>query len=610
MIGPPGRSLEHIGAIALLQVVHPGAVALTSGRQAADTSGVTLVADPTAPPQRSQARGHGLALHVAALALVLLALVPLVGTGASFSADEGAAIVQARSLSRGDGWIVEHPVPQADPTGVNYPLENSERGPRGVAPYAKHPLYPVLLAAVDRLGGVTGMVLLSLAGTLAAAAMAALLARRLDPALDRPVLWVVGLGSPLLFDGFLVIGHALGAALAVAAVLLAVRAVERRRPLDVLAIGPVVAAGVMLRTEFVFVALALAATVFVAGLAARRLAVPALVAAVSVTAAVAARAGDREWTGRILGPAGAGVPLPPGTLAGGGVAGRFRGFVLTWLTPGYGDGGTVHLALVVMLVSVAVAAWLARRRPEEARLITGASVTAVGAAVVALVAAPANGVPGLLVAFPLAAAGLLLVRRDHVTATAGRLALGTFGLFALGVVATQYQRGGSGEWGGRYFAVGIAVVTPVLVLAVRDAGRRLAPQVRRIAGVALAGCMVALSVMGAGSLRAAHQRNGSMNDAVAAAAAATPAGDGGPAVVVAADGTLARHGWPTFDQARWLLASAGVPALAERLRAAGIPQFVHVTRDPAGPGGGLTVVDRRAGGDAGRPWYVMVVRAG
>ena len=105
----------------------------------------------------------------------------------------------------------------------------SERGATGRA-LAKHPLYPVLLAAADRLGGVTGMVLLSLAGTVAAAGLAAVLARRLDPALVRPDLWMVGLASPLLFDGFLVIAHTLGAALAAAAVLLALRAVERAGP--------------------------------------------------------------------------------------------------------------------------------------------------------------------------------------------------------------------------------------------------------------------------------------------------------------------------------------------------------------------------------------------
>ncbi|MDQ6910972.1 MAG: hypothetical protein M3Z84_09370, partial [Actinomycetota bacterium] len=98
--------------------------------------------------------------HLLALAVVLVALVPLVGTTASFSADEGAAIVQAHSLSRGDGWIVEHPLPQVDPTGKNYPLELSERGSRGFAPFGKHPLYALALAAADGLGGVTAMVLL------------------------------------------------------------------------------------------------------------------------------------------------------------------------------------------------------------------------------------------------------------------------------------------------------------------------------------------------------------------------------------------------------------------------------------------------------------------
>src|SRR5215217_2863163 len=69
--------------------------------------------------------------HLAALAVVLLALVPLVGTSASFSTDEGAAIVQAHSLSDGRGWLVEHPLPEVDPEGFHYPLELAERGPRG-----------------------------------------------------------------------------------------------------------------------------------------------------------------------------------------------------------------------------------------------------------------------------------------------------------------------------------------------------------------------------------------------------------------------------------------------------------------------------------------------
>ncbi|MEA2716560.1 MAG: hypothetical protein QOI99_877, partial [Actinomycetota bacterium] len=109
-------------------------------------------------------------VHLAALALILVALMAVVGTGASFSADEGAAITQAKSLARGDGWIVAHPLPQADPEGANYPLELSAKGPRGVSPFAKHPLYAIVLAGAERAGGVTAMVALSMLGTLAAAA--------------------------------------------------------------------------------------------------------------------------------------------------------------------------------------------------------------------------------------------------------------------------------------------------------------------------------------------------------------------------------------------------------------------------------------------------------
>ncbi|HEX2119923.1 MAG TPA: hypothetical protein VHF91_12110, partial [Acidimicrobiales bacterium] len=152
---------------------------------------MTLLADRPAP---APARRRGLrrlwdaplGAHVFALGLVLLALVPVIGTGTSFSADEGAAIVQARSLARGDGWVVEHPLPEADPENVHYPLELSTRGPEGTAPFAKHPLYALLLAGADRLAGVTGMVLLSVLGTVAAAGLAGLLAGRIDTGLARP----------------------------------------------------------------------------------------------------------------------------------------------------------------------------------------------------------------------------------------------------------------------------------------------------------------------------------------------------------------------------------------------------------------------------------------
>ncbi|HSH22873.1 MAG TPA: hypothetical protein VK975_02320, partial [Acidimicrobiales bacterium] len=126
--------------------------------------------------------------HATVLAVVLLALVPVVGTSASFSPDEGAVILQARSLAAGDGWILEHPFAELDPDDRYYPLGGSSQGADGKAPFAKHPAYPLVLAGLEGLGGVGAMLVLSTLGTVGAAVAGALLAREVAGGLERPVL--------------------------------------------------------------------------------------------------------------------------------------------------------------------------------------------------------------------------------------------------------------------------------------------------------------------------------------------------------------------------------------------------------------------------------------
>ena len=558
-------------------------------------------------------------MHAAVLAVLLVALLALVGSGSSFSADEGAAIVQARSLARGDGWTVEHPVPEADRTGANYPLELSERGPRGFAPFGKHPLYALLLAGVDRLGGVAAMVLLSVAGTVAAAALAVRLARRLDPALERAALWTVGVASPLLFDGYLVIAHTLGAALAAAAVLVAVLAIERRQPVVGLAVLPLVGAAVLLRRE----ALLLAAALAVAGCALalrrstgnRRRAAGAVVLT-ALAGAGAAQVLEQLWTRSVLGGslAWSGVRTP-GTGSSGLVAGRLRGFLLTWLTPGYGASSLAPLALLVMLVAVAVAAVALRRRPALQATVGRWSLVAAGAALVALATGPTTVVPGFLVAFPLATAGLLLVRAETLRPLAARVSLGVFAVFALGVLATQYPKGGAGEWGGRYFAIGIPFLVPVLLLALRDAGARLSGRARRRALASLAVCSLALAAMGVLALRHHHQRTAQLvavfERAGRAAAEATAAETDGRPVLISTQGSAPRFAWATFDRQRWLLSRpSGLPDLLVRLRAAGVTHAAFVTRDlerdrPLLAGTHVLSSDGTA---SARGWHVLVLR--
>ena len=109
--------------------------------------------------------------------------------------------------------------------------------------------------------------------------------------------------------------------------------------------------------------------------------------------------------------------------------------------------------------------------------------------------------------------------------------------------------------------------------------------------------------MAIGSLRANHGYNEAMNQAVRRATASI----GGRPVVLAGNGTVARHGWPTFDDGRWLLAPGDVTAVADRLAAGGETTFVLVTRTPGGLPG-FDVVSAEQGGAAGRTWYVDVLR--
>lgn len=592
----------------------------------ADTGGshVTrqLMAAPTAPdlndlvagpPGRKGAgerlRSAPLWTHGVALAVVLLALVPVIGTRASWSADEGAAIIQARHLARGDGWVVDHPYPQVDPGGKAYPLELSMRGDAGTAPFVKHPLYAVLLAGADRVGGVTAMGMLSLLGTLAAAVLAAALAGHLRPGLARPTFWAVGLATPLLFDGYLAIAHTLGAACSVAAVLLAVRAVDGRRLRWAPAAGAAlaVAGAVLLRNEAVFVGLGLGIALAAMAVV-RRSAALGVMAVGMAGAAGAAHVGEGLWISRILGGhvVALGGALDPGT---GFVAARTQSFVLTWLRPGYGEFPAAELALVLMLGAVVAGAVAARRHPGDGRTITVLGVFAAVAALLSLIVAPTNLVPGLLVACPVIAAGLVALRRSSLDTVGARVALGTFAAFAGAVAATQYARGGSGEWGGRYFAIGLPILVPVALVALADAGRALDGASRRRVVVALAACSVVMSVMAMASITDTHRFTDRLM-ASADRAGRSISGVEKP-VMITTNGAIPRLAWATFDRQRWLLAPPDdLAPLAGRLRAAGTDQVVlvtdHLDRDLGRMGPGVTVrsADIRPNH---RTWQVVVL---
>lgn len=550
--------------------------------------------------------GAPLPVHAAGLALLLLVLVPVVGTTANLSADEGAVAAQADHLADGDGWTFDHPFPEVDPDGTAFPLEKSTQGDGGFAPFSKHPLYPLLLAGQPF--GAAGMVLLSVAGTVAAAVLAALLSRRVAPGLDRLTLWVVGLVSPLLFDGYVVIAHTLGAAAAVGAVLLVVEALERRRAwLAVAAALPVLLA-VAMRTEAVLFGLALGVACGVLGLRRRdRLAL--LAAAAAGGAAAAGFALDRLAGAAVVSGSEVSTSVAGGADAGF-VGGRLQALLVTWFLPGY-QLGLAQLLTFLAFCAVLMAAVVARSRPEDGRAVVAWSTGAAVLLVVRLVFEPAI-IPGLLVAFPLLLAGMVVLRRSEVTTVASRLCLATSALFAVAVLLTQYAKGGGGEWGGRYFALALPVVVPPLLDALRTAGGRLDATARRRVLAASAVVCLALSLTAVLALRHLHQGVTELTDTVLEVAAQTEAGDGGLPVVVSKEESLPRFAWADLDQGRFLIADGdALDTLAGRLHETGIEQVVLVQRNDGDSGGHLTRVGaytEASATEVGGDWTVSTLQ--
>ncbi len=558
----------------------------TIGRVALPHDTVPPAPDDTVPPAPDDLTGPTgiarrlwrarVAVHLLALAVVLLALMAVVGLSSSFLSDEGAGIIQARSLASGHGWIVPPPMPEVDPAGEWYPLINSEHGPNGFAPLAKHPAYSALLAVASRLGGVGVMVMLSVAGTVAAAGFAAAIARRLDPALARPTVWVVGLASPLLFDAFLVMGHTLGAALAAGAALFAIRAITERRPALAAAVVPCIAGAVLVRSEALIFACGLAlvaGAVMLRGPSPR----PALfVAAAAAGGAVLARAGEAVWFTHIMGgaPGAIAVPSQPGPSF---LQGRFDGFYITWMLPDYHLAKPVSQLLLAVVAGLAVAALGARSAPaHRGRVLVPAGLAAC-CAVSALLVAPTTLVPGLLVAFPLLTAAVVAMRRVLFREVAVMLAAGTSVFFALGVIATQYPSGGTGEWGGRYFALVIPVIVPVLLLALYRQAGALERAVRTGAIGALVVCSAASSVMAVSSIRDRHQWGERFLASVEQAQLV--AGPGRP--VLTTWSASPRLAWPIYDRAPWLwVLTDEIPDATKALAAAGTDRFVFVTAEP------------------------------
>lgn len=517
--------------------------------------------------------------HQALLGLVLVVLLFIVGTDAVWSADEGALLYQVSALADGRGWSFDHPFPEADPDGTRYPLHLSSwaaadtgirsdgLGPPARCPVdgvgcryvslAKHTTYLWVAAGLYQLGGYPAVLALSVLGTLAAAIGAARLAARVEPAAEVPVLWLVGVGSPLLINSYVAWAHTPTAALFVWAVYwLTADETGRTRVFSVLAGSAALLVACLLRTEAPLAGLAVA--IGWIGLALpvrtrrrpeRGLNRPLLVSGGSaLLATMIGLTIDRATATPTAGP----VEPPSFAEAFGLIDGRLEGFANTWLRPGY-VMVPLDLLLVLSAVSLITTAVFVRR--GEQGLAVPTVMVAVGCLAIRFVLMPVALVPGLLMACPILAVGLILVDREAIRHPATAPILVPFVLFCGAVLATQYRGGGGGEWGGRYFAVGLPLGLAVAGVGLVQARWKVRPADRRRLGGLLVTGVVLLNLMGLLGVREIRNRTTDLAATVTATAdAETSTDNGGPVVVTTMNG-LGRWMWRDLDAVRMLRVS-------------------------------------------------------
>lgn len=527
----------------------------------------------------SRAWARPLWAHLSVLVVAALLLWPAMLPRTAFQSDEGVYALQVRALERGS-WTYPY---WASPIDRNWrfdPLFSAPMGNRsGHAPYTKHPLYALALwAGVGLTGGsIFGFYLLSLAGLAAAAAAAWLLAGEIDPRARRAAFWLVA-ASPVAVSGFVIWAHAPSVALSGFALVGAIR-IWRDGPSAraVLLVAGSLVLNVLLRTEAALFAAALVAVLGVAGLRRWGAARAGLVGAACALPVAAAIAGERVWAAAITGGP-INTTLPDSTYgAATYLGGRTQGAWRVLFTSG-GLGRENALLTAALLVSVAVAALALRRNRRNVFVAAAASASMLYAIRFGL--KPSIPIAGLVLAWPVAFVALALLRRRDVTRTHAFL-LATVLLFALGVLATQYARGGSLEFGGRYLS---PVIVPLAVVAATVLVRHPITSLRGFARWPLVALVAVPVMVGIGSVPAMRLNFDRLGNAVLAT--------GAPVAVTNVD-ELPYDLWRVDGRVRWLRASArDLPAALRALRSSGYARVAVVGSFWGRPAGAFAPYDR------------------
>jgi hypothetical protein len=351
---------------------------------------------------------------------------------------------------------------------------------------------PMLAAALPlwELGGYRAALLLPMAGAVAAALAAAAVARRAALDAGPRAYAVAGLASPLAVYALDLWEHAIGAGLVGWAVVLLYDLVDERtaRPWRAPAAALLFGLAATMRTEALVygaVAAVVAATVLLWRRAAnaRRVAVLGAIALPSVVAPlVANEALERAVVGAGMRASRA---ASAASVAGDAPAGRGVEALQTTVAAGGGAAGVVLGAAIVLALALAWRRGRSRAGKSDARFALAAVAAAAALFAVRAVSGGLGFVPGMAVAWTLAAGALVTtslpapleraIRRRSTVPVA--IALAAIPL----VLLAQYRGGAAPQWGGRYLLPSGLLLTAAAVAQLRTLAKPVATAMTALA---------------------------------------------------------------------------------------------------------------------------------
>lgn len=386
----------------------------------------------------------------ALLSLIYLALSLVNDPGGYLGADTGAKVYTLEIMEQNDTWKpdIGYWAEDLDPDGSVHPIHHTRR--RSDGSWVAVTTLPMLEAAVPlyRWGGYRATLILPMLAGVATAFAARAVSRRIDGSDGWAAFWLVGLASPVVVYSLDFWEHTAGVACMVAAMAVLLAVLDGRPPWYGVFAGVLLGIGSTMRNEtLIYAAVIVGVTCVVLLVRHRRLSAVGVGVATVVGFAgpwIANTALERAVDGQSRASR---ATDTASDVTGGSRAlhlgQRIEEGLQTFVGLVSGEPGLSILLGSGVVLAVVVAVRAERRSDRTFAIV------ALGAAA-AVYAADAIGglgfIPGALVAFPIAIAGLYL----GSLSTNGRIVVG-MALLALPLAYLFMFLGASGpQWGGRY----------------------------------------------------------------------------------------------------------------------------------------------------------------